>query len=149
MKTQQGQRGYTVVESVGAYLAQGAGQVVEGRTGGVGVAGAGSTTVVGAAIDLAQPLAVAGVLTASATTDAYGRAVLNASPTPDQVTVVSAGTELRLVYAAAATFGQALIAAANGQVTPAGANPDARTIIARCVQPGGVAANAAGLARML
>jgi hypothetical protein len=42
------------------------------------------------------------------------------------------------VYAAAATFGQRLVAAANGQVTPAGAAPDAREVIGVCYEEAGV-----------
>ncbi len=41
-------------------------------------------------------------------------------------------------YAADTTFGAKVIAAANGQVTPAGATPDARTLVGQCVEPGGV-----------
>jgi hypothetical protein len=40
--------------------------------------------------------------------------------------------------AAAANQGVKLIAAANGTVTPAGATPDARTVVGVCTHPGGV-----------
>lgn len=56
--------------------------------------------------------------------------------------VVGAGNELSVVrgvvievqYAAAATVGAKLIAAANGEVTPAGATPDARTVVGECFE---------------
>jgi hypothetical protein len=56
--------------------------------------------------------------------------------------------ETLVTYAGAATFGQLLIAAANGQVTPAGAAPDVRTIVGRCTAPAGVGAGAVGLIRL-
>ena len=53
-----------------------------------------------------------------------------------------------MVYAAAANFGDALICAANGQVTPAGATPDARQIVGKCTAPNGVGIGAVGLMRI-
>jgi hypothetical protein len=41
-------------------------------------------------------------------------------------------------YAAVANLGDKLIAASAGRVTPAGATPDARTIVGECTEPGGV-----------
>jgi hypothetical protein len=55
-----------------------------------------------------------------------GRSVLNTAVLPQQVPVAYGNTETTVTYAAAATFGQSLITAANGQVTPAGAAPDPR-----------------------
>lgn len=50
-----------------------------------------------------------------------------------------------VTFAAAATRGLSLVAAANGQVTPAAATPDARTVIGFCAQDA-VSAGAVGLA---
>lgn len=69
-----------------------------------------------------------------------GRQVLNTAPLPTKVSVAYGGIEAPCEYAAPAAFGDPLVAAANGTVTPAGAAPDARTIVGRCTQPGGVAA---------
>lgn len=112
------------------------GQVVEKVTtsgGGVNVAGAGSTAVAGVALHDADP----------APSTPAGTIVVN--PVPPTVTVAR-GEVLPVTYAAAATFGQKLIAAAAGTVTPAGATPDARTVIGECEEPGGVSLGAVGLA---
>ena len=61
------------------------------------------------------------------------------------------GRSVRLLGCASAlhrALNDPLVAAANGQVTPAGATPDARTIVGRCTNPGGVAAGAVGLMRI-
>lgn len=125
------------------------GQVVEATTtaGRVQKAGAGSLKVLGVALsDAVAPEN----LTTTATTGSDGRPVLNAALAPTVVAVVSGGAEVPVTYAADAAFGVLLIAAANGTVTPAGATPDARTIIGRCTEPGGVvvATNAVGLMRV-
>lgn len=113
------------------------GQLVEGRAGaaGVGVAAGGSVRVQGVALNDAV---------ATLVTDPVN-GVLDTAPTGTRVNVAR-GLEAPVTYAAATEFGDALIAAANGQVTPAGATPDARTIVGRCTEPGGVAAGAVGLA---
>jgi hypothetical protein len=54
---------------------------------------------------------------------------------------------IKVTFAAAATEGQRLIAAANGQVTPAGAAPDARQVIGYAFEAVGL--GAVGLARIL
>ena len=77
-----------------------------------------------------------------------GRPVVNMAPFPTNVAVVSHGSEVPVVYAAAANFGDALICAANGQVTPAGATPDARQIVGKCTAPNGVGIGAVGLMRI-
>lgn len=122
-----------------SYPAAGAiagGQLVEGRAGSVaGVAAAGSVRVLGVALNDAV---------ATLVTDPVN-GVLNTAPTETRVNVAR-GEELPVTYAAAAVFGDALVAAANGQVTPAGATPDARTIVGRCTELAGVAAGAVGLA---
>ena len=120
------------------------GQVVEARAmGRVGVAAAGTTKYVGVAvIDAINPEAV---VTTSAVV--AGRPVLNAAAFPTNVAVAYGGMEVPVTYAAAAVFGESLVAAANGQVTPAGATPTAGTIVGRCTAPAGVAAGAVGLMR--
>lgn len=108
------------------------GQLTEGRaTGGgsAGVAAAGSVKVLGVALNDAVATLV--------TEPVAG--VLNTAPTGTRVNVAK-GVEVPVTYAAAAAFGDKLIAAANGQVTPAGATPDARTIVGECTEVGGVAA---------
>lgn len=127
--TKQGQRTYVPAEPIIG------GQVVEGRAGGrIGVAAAGSAKVIGVAVtDAATPESFTGQPTV-----VNGRQVLNAAVLPVNVTVVSAGIEVPVTYAANAAFGDKLIAAAGGAVTPAGAAPDARTIVGKCIEPGGV-----------
>lgn len=134
--TKTGPRTYVPVENITG------GQLVEGRVlsgvAAIGVAAAGSTTVVGVAlVDGQAPSAIS-----TTPTTVNGRPVLNAAIIPPAIAVAYGGIEVPVTYAAAAAFGQKLIAAANGQVTPAGATPDARTIVGTCTQPGGVAAGA-------
>jgi hypothetical protein len=121
------------------------GQVVEARSGGrIGPAAAGSVVAVGVALQ--DAIAPEDLVTTATTVNQ--RSVLNTAVLPQNVAVVTdPGTEVPVVYAAAATFGQALICAANGQVTPAGATPDARTLIGTCAAPGGVGVGATGLMR--
>lgn len=122
------------------------GQLVEARgSSRIGVAAAGSLKVLGVALtDAVAPEA----FSSTPTLDAFNRPVLNAAPLPDKVAVAYSGEETPVKYAATAAFGDALIAAAAGQVTPAGATPDARTIVGRCTEPAGVAAGATGLMRI-
>lgn len=121
------------------------GQLVEGRANSrIGVAGAGSAKVLGVALTDAQ--APEALQTTS--TIVAGRPVLNAAPLPTTVAVAYSGEEVPVTYAANASFGDALVAAAAGQVTPAGATPDARTIVGRCTEPAGVTAGAVGLVRL-
>lgn len=123
------------------------GMVVEAVAGGrIQKAGAGSVKVLGVALN--DAIAPEDLVT-SATTGADGRPVVSSAVLPTNVTVVSGGQEVPVTYAANAAFGDKLIAAANGTVTPAGATPDARTIIGVCTQPEGVtvASNAVGLMR--
>jgi hypothetical protein len=121
------------------------GQVIEGRASGrVGVAGAASVKVLGIAItDGIAPESQ--VLTS---TVVGGRAVLNAAQLPTVISYADRGQEVPCVYAAVAAYGEKLIAAAGGKVTPAGATPDARTIVGTCTEPNGVTVvNAVGLVR--
>ena len=122
------------------------GLLVEARAGGrVGVAAAASTKVLGVA--LTDALAPEQFPPAN-TTDALGRTVVAAVPIPTTVAVAYGGTEVRVKYSAAANFGDKLVATAAGTVGPAGATPDARTIVGVCTEPAGVDANATGLIRI-
>lgn len=128
------------------------GLVVEARTGAAvggvgrcGIAAAGSLKSLGIAIADAQ---APEALVTTPTTVA-GRPVLNAAPLPTVVGVAYGGIEVKAQYVADAAFGDRLIVGAGGKLTPAGANPDARTVVAVCTNPGGVvvATNPVGLAR--
>jgi hypothetical protein len=131
---QTGPRTYPAVEAITG------GQLVEARVGGVGVAAAGSLVVKGVAKDDASNTG-----TPLTPTTVAGHPQLAAFVVPTSVAVESGHrTVMGVTYAAAATFGQKLIAAANGQVTPAGATPDARTIVGECDEPAGVASGATG-----
>lgn len=69
---------------------------------------------------------------------------------PDEFSAVYHDCMVKVTYAAAATYRQPLIAAANGQVTPAAGDGTQDGIrIGWCAQVGGVAAGAVGLARIL
>lgn len=129
---------YEVVEAVKG------GQLVEARAGSkIGVAAAGSTKVLGVATRDAQPTSVSGVVDG-----AYGPVITVEANVSQYVAVGGNGEHWPVTYAANAAFGDPLIAAANGQVTPAGATPDARSVIGRCTEPAGVLAGAVGLAKI-
>lgn len=98
-------------------------------------AGAGSVKTLGVA--LADAIAPENVVTAP-TAGGDGRPVTALYSLPTTVAVADSGIEVKAEYAANANEGDRLIAAADGKVTPAGATPDARTIVGRCTQPGGV-----------
>lgn len=112
------------------------GQLVEAVSGGtVAPAAAGSVVVLGVAVKNAEP-SDAG----ATSTTAYGADVVDASWPRDEVAVAYRGV-FRVTYAAAAAFGDLLVAAANGQVTPYTAGTTTfDAIVGRCVEPGGVAA---------
>ncbi|SIH82628.1 hypothetical protein [Mycobacteroides abscessus] len=123
------------------------GQLVEGLTGGrIQPAAAGSVKVVGVA--LTDAIAPEDLVLAP-TTGSDGRSVLNTVVPPTKVACAYGAIEVPVTYAADAAFGDALVAAANGTVTPAGATPDARAIVGKCTEPGGVvvATKAVGLMR--
>ncbi|MFE7746864.1 hypothetical protein [Nocardia sp. NPDC057455] len=132
--TKAGPRTYTPDEPILG------GQLVEARTGGkIGVAAAGSVKVLGVALtDGQDPDAV--VLNGQP---------LNAAITPTKIGVAYGGMEVPVTYSANAAFGDKLVATATGKVAPAGATPDARTIVGICAEPAGVtvASNAVGLMR--
>ncbi|QDQ93712.1 hypothetical protein FND50_25115 [Rhodococcus sp. WB9] len=122
------------------------GQLVETIDNGrVKPAAAGSFRVVGVALtDGQSPETAQG----GTTYDSIGRPIINAMPIPTAVSVAYGGTETRVTYSAAAKCGEKLVATAAGTVGPAGATPDARTIVGICTQPGGVAAAGVGLIRI-
>lgn len=137
--TRSGPRTYEVAEAVIG------GQVVEGRASSlIGVAGAGSVKHLGVALGDAVPRS------SISTTPSLvnGRYLLGAVAIPYEVSVAYSGEEVPVVYAAQANFGDPLICAAAGQVVPAGANPDGRTIVGKCTAPAGVASGATGLMRI-
>jgi hypothetical protein len=103
----------------------------------VSTAGAGSALVLGVAGNDAAP-----IVDQTGNTTSYGDTLLDVSVLPDYV-AVHRNVDIRLTYAAAATFGALLKSAASGQVTPWISGSDAAgLIVGRCTQPGGVAAGA-------
>lgn len=119
------------------------GQVVEARANGVvGVAAAGSTKVLGVATRDAIPAADR----PGETTDIFGNPVYSDVEYGEYV-AVGVGF-YPVAYDAPAEFGQALIAAADGAVTPAAAAADAQTIIGYCAEVNGVAAPGVALAKI-
>lgn len=147
MVTKTGPRTFIPVEAILG------GQLVEARAAGrIGVAAAGSLKVLGVAVtDATSP-----ELTVTTPTTVNGRQVLNTALLPTNVGVAYGGIEVPVTYAAAAAFGDRLIAAAGGQVTPmpvASAAPttadvnNGRALVGVCTAPAGVAAAAVGLMR--
>jgi len=125
VRRQHGPRSHEVVEAIVG------GQLVEGRAASkVGVAAAGSKRVLGVAIADAVP--------ASAFNAAPVNGILNAAPLPNRVGLASRGDEVPVKYAATATFGQKLKAAANGTVTPVADGDDAQLVVGVCIEPAGV-----------
>lgn len=120
------------------------GQLVVPTTGGkVGPAGAAAANVLGVALNDAQPA---------------GSAPTNPINTgwPSPQVAVARDCDIRVTYATGANFGDLLVSAANGQVSPVAAvtTPTAadvtntRAIIGRCTEPAGVTAGAVGRARI-
>lgn len=119
------------------------GKLAEGRAAGkIGVAAAGSFKCLGIATKDARPAA------SGASTDADGFPVQSLVEITDKVALGGGGAVYPVTYAVAAAFGDLLICAANGQVAPAGAAADVRTIIGKCVEPNGVLIGAVGLAKI-
>ncbi len=118
------------------------GQLLEVVTGGVvQPASAGSATVVGVATKNAR-----GTYNPESTTG-EGDFLLDASGPPAQVAAERG--YFKMTFAAAATVGAKLKAAANGQVTPWVSGTDgAEKIVGECMEPGGVSASGVGLARI-
>lgn len=123
------------------------GQILEARAGGkVGVAAAGSFRVVGVASKDAAP---AGTISDTSNTSSGYPALDLSTGLVTPYVATWENEHVSVVYSAAAAFGDALVAAANGQVAPAGVAPDARSIIGWCSEPDGVtAAGQVGLARI-
>lgn len=97
------------------------------------VAGATALNVVGIALN--DAIAPEDVVTAAS----GNPPTLAAVPQPTKVAVAYGGMEVDgVTYTADCAEGLALVAAANGDVSPAGATPDARSIIGWCAEPGGV-----------
>jgi hypothetical protein len=114
------------------------GQLVDGVAGGVQPSGAASNVCVGVALTDALPAG-----TSQTPTVPGAPVAVNLAPYPSTVAVANEGV-WPLTYAAAATFGQRLVTAANGQVTPAAATPDARQVVGICFEPAGVGIGAVG-----
>ena len=113
----------------------------------VSVAGAGATAVLGVAGNDASP-----IVSQAGNTTGYGDPLVDISVLPDYVSVYAAPGDLHVTYAANATFGALVKAAAAGTVTPWISGTDAAgLIVGRCTQPGGVtiSANAVGRMRMV
>lgn len=122
IRRKHGGRSYPAAETIVG------GQLVEGRAASkAGVAAAGSFKVLG----VARNDAVAALVTEPV------NGILDTAPTGTRVGVEK-NVEVPVKYAAAAAFGDKLVAASNGRVTPAGATPDARTIVGECTELGGV-----------
>lgn len=141
-KFEKGPITYQVVETVRG------GQLVEARTGSkIGVAAAGSATVLGVAQTDAKPT----VTTQSTDSDNNTLVDLGQAVYPPDVAVLKMGT-VQVTYAANAGFGVLLKAAASGTVTPWVSGTDhAGLIVGRCEEPAGVviATNTKGLMRIL
>lgn len=120
------------------------GQLVEARTGGVvGVAAAGSTKVLGVATRDAIPNGDSPYTS----TDVFGNTVYSDVEYGEYV-AVGVGF-YPVTYTAAAEFGQALVAAADGGVAPYDAVAGAAdTIVGYCAEVNGVSAPGVGLAKI-
>lgn len=128
--------------------ANGVGIVVEGRAASkIGVAASASTRVVGVAITDGIPVASQAALQ-SGTAGYGGFPVIDTGVPTERVTVVNEG-QVRVTYVLAANFGDPLIVGTvAGQVSPAGATPDARTLVGFCAEPAGVSAGGVGLMKV-
>lgn len=94
---------------------------------------AGAISVLGVAGNDGNVLTMPGL----PSTNTYQQQQLDIAQEPDYVSVYPIGL-FNIQYEASCAFGAALIAGVAGGVTPAGAAPDARTVIGRCMQAGGV-----------
>jgi hypothetical protein len=121
------------------------GQLVEARASGkVGVAAAGSLKVLGVALtDAMDPDTVN-----LSPTLVGGRPVLMTALAERVASVAYGGIEVPVTYAADAAFGDKLVAASSGRVTPAQAGADPRSIVGTCTQRGGVTTSASDIGLM-
>lgn len=120
----------------------------DSTTGKIKPAIANSTTCLGLAIGDAA--AVAGQ--AANTTDTWGRPTMGILKPPNEVAVAYRGSWwLKNTSAAAFTYGQLLTTGANGilQALGAAAAGEGRTVVAKCIEPAGVAIGAEGRFRLL
>lgn len=118
---------------VSVAVAAGQGLEPDGTTGKAKPWTAGSERCIGIARTAAAP----------AGTDAAN----NFAPRPRTTAAQYVG-DIRVVYAAAAAWMEPLMAAANGQVTPAPDGTPPEQIIGRCSEPKGVLSGATGRARL-
>ncbi|MFV8301291.1 hypothetical protein ACNQP7_31835 [Mycolicibacterium fortuitum] len=126
----QGPKTYTPADNT---VVKGGDVVAAGTGGRCVVAGAAAVNVLGIALN--DAIAPEDVVTAASGTPP----TLAAVPQVTKVAVAYGGQEVDgVTFTADAAEGVALVAAANGDVSPAGATPDARTIIGWCAEPGGV-----------
>jgi len=103
---------------------------------GITPAGAAATNVLGVAARRAEPVANQNL----AATDGDGYPVAYPNPV-NELTAVYKGCVVDVTYTAnACGYGDKLVAAANGEVTPAGATPDARELVGECRVVGGMGA---------
>lgn len=118
---------------------------VDGVTGKVKPASAGSTAVLGLA--LGDAAAVAGAV--GTTTDAWGRPTAGGLKPPNEVAVAYRGSWwIKNTSGGTLAYGARLIAGAAGIVVASGATPDARTIVGIVIEPSGIANNAEGRIRL-
>lgn len=122
------------------------GHIVEAVAGGrIQHAAAGSVKHLGVALtDAIAPEQVVN----TPTTGGDGRPVTAMYSLPPLVAVADSGIEVKVVYNANAAFGDWLICAAGGTVTPAGATPDSRTVVGQCREPLGVVVGTSPLGLM-
>ena len=135
---------YEVVEAVKG------GQVVEARAAGkIGVAAAGSTTVLGVASKDANTVANNTAAQSGTTTQGYPFVDTSAYLVSQYVAVHSEG-HLPVTFTGATAFGKAVKAAALGKVSPWVSGTDAADlIIGVCAEPAGItAADQVGLVRL-
>ena len=118
---------------------------VDGVTGKVKPASAGSVTCLGLA--LGDAAATAGMQ--SVTQDAWGRNVGGAMNPPNEVAVAYRGSWwVKNTSGGTLAYGARLICGAAGALAAAGATPDARTLIGIVIEPAGIANNAEGRIRL-
>lgn len=122
------------------------GQVVQANTGGVEPADADSATVVGVALIDAIPSA-----DVTALADDFGLSIIATDAYPEYTTVAQPNDVVPVTFAADATFGAFVKAAASGTVTPwVSGTDDASLIIGKVMDVDGVtvSSNAVGNIRL-
>jgi hypothetical protein len=122
------------------------GHIVEAAAGGR-IQHAGALSVKHLGVALTDAIAPEQVVN-TPTTGADGRPVTAMYSLPPLVAVADSGIEVKVVYNANASFGDWLVCAAGGTVTPAGATPDSRTVVGQCREPLGVVVGTSPLGLM-